>query len=501
MHIGAVALATTAIAPTAAGVAQPQTLREQHESRERGDKLGDQAIAAFNSRDYEAAESLLAQQIELQPESFVPLYNMACVLAATGDLERAEAFLTRALEKGFVDFQQLASDPHLAALREREVYHRLMAARGEIVEAAGESQFESVRKEYGPRYAYQRDEQIRVAYASAYDGRTLEQVREEIRLLTEWGLQEVFYNLHEPPMAEADPWVMVVLPNERDFKRWAIGRFGPAAVTSDFHRVGGSYSHDRKELVAMDLGGTLRHEFFHALHWRSCARLGQSHPLWVQEGLCSLVEDYDLSPDSAPKPAPSWRTNMLKRLERTGNLPDIADLIEMPRDRFTANRPLANYAMARAVFLYLHDRGKLGEWYRHYTEHLAEDPTGAASLEAVLAMPLDDVQADFVAWLRVLPEVAEARTDGTISGLAATLGVELDPGKGEGPVVRRVRAAQAQRAGLRPRDVITSLDGRPTRDLNELVRVLGEMFPGQSVELTVRRRDDHLDLTAQLLAP
>src|SRR5690606_4633408 len=86
--------------------------------------------------------------------------------------------------------------------------------------------------------------------------------------------------------ARRDPWVIVFLPMPRDYARWAMGKFGPG-----WRQVGGSYSDDEKMLVTQDLGGTLRHEFWHVLHWRDQRRRGQLHPIWIMEGLCSLVED------------------------------------------------------------------------------------------------------------------------------------------------------------------------------------------------------------------
>ena len=80
------------------------------------------------------------------------------------------------------------------------------------------------------------------------------------------------------------PASIVVLPSKRDFTTWLIVTFGPAARTG-FSTIGGSYIHEKKELVSQDLGSTLRHEFFHVLHWRSMIRLAQDHPIWIQEGL------------------------------------------------------------------------------------------------------------------------------------------------------------------------------------------------------------------------
>ncbi len=103
-------------------------------------------------------------------------------------------------------------------------------------------------------------------------------------------------------------------------------------------------------------------------------RRGQDHPIWVKEGLCSLVEDYDLVDSGARdaalrplgrviRPAPSWRTNIVKRIERGGLLRPIQEWISNPEDRFLGVRPLSNYSLARAMFLYLFERGALRTWW------------------------------------------------------------------------------------------------------------------------------------------
>lgn len=478
--------------PPFAGAAQPErmTLAELAERRARAQELGDRAIAAFAQGDYQRAEELLLDQLELDPNNFVPMYNLSVARAQQGDLDEATDFLANAIEHGFTDFRQLETDPHMAAVRGTEFYRRLSANWDEVLDARGEAHFERIRHDYARGYLHDRDERVRVSFAVAVDETTYRTVRAELDLLTAWALEHVFRDLREPAMGATDPWAVVIVPSERDFREWAIGMYGPSAVLSDFHRVGGSYSHDRKELVAMDLGGTLRHEYMHLLHWRSNSRAGQVHPIWIQEGVCSLAEDFDVR-GGRLEITPNWRTNMVKRLAEARRLPSLDRLARMSRGDFAGSRPLANYAHARAFFLYLDSIGKLGDWYAHYVERYEEDPSGLESISTVLGKPIDAIDADFQAWLLALPEVAEARSDGTISGLTASLGVQLDPGTGDGPVVQRIMSRSTRNAGVRTRDVVTAIDGRPTRDMNEFVRVLGEYAPGQTVTVSVRRRTRH----------
>jgi hypothetical protein len=278
-----------------------------------------------------------------------------------------------------------------------------------------------------------------------------------------------------------DAWVSVILPTRDDFTTWVARRYGQEALEG-LSTIGGAYTHDNKQLIAMDLGGTLRHEFFHILHWRSMTRLGQRHPIWVMEGLCSLVEDYDLGPEGQIIPATSWRTNLIKRREKIGKLFKIEQFVQVSQTKFTGTVPLAHYAQARAIFLFLHQRGKLKEWYTHYTSTYADDPTGLASLQAVLALTPKEFDREFREWVRALPEVPEEIKPGM-----ASLGLEIDAGEGEGVIVTRLMKPQFIEGSLKVGDVVTAIDDKPVRDQAELVRVLAGFAPGDEVSISYRR--------------
>ncbi|MBN8284156.1 PDZ domain-containing protein [Zoogloea sp.] len=287
---------------------------------------------------------------------------------------------------------------------------------------------------------------------------------------------------------------------EAGFERWQEWYFGAKPMApGGYAAVGGAYDHDTKRLVARDLGSTLRHEFMHVLHWRMCVRAGQIHPVWLQEGLCSLVEDYDLK-DGSLRPAPSYRTNTAKRLTKAGGLLTIAALTSLDRDHFIGTRPMANYAQARTLFMFISDRQRLGDWYAEFTRRWsgvnAEEATRGA-FEAALRMPMDEVEKSYRAYVRAMPEVPEQLASGR-----ASLGVVVETGAGDGPVV--VEVVRRDGAGLKLGDVVISIDGKPTRDTPELVRVLGTSLdggyaPGASVVVRVKRDGKQIDVPLTLV--
>jgi S1-C subfamily serine protease len=74
----------------------------------------------------------------------------------------------------------------------------------------------------------------------------------------------------------------------------------------------------------------------------------------------------------------------------------------------------------------------------------------------------------------------------------ASLGLEVDAGTGEGPIVVSIaRAPRAPRGEKRPdlkvSDIITAIDGKAVRDIAELVRVLSGYKPGDTVTVSYRR--------------
>lgn len=476
-------------------------------------------LAAFEASDYSRAEALLRELVPLDHDNFVPWYNLACVLSLQGKLDEAMRMLQQAIARGYSDRRTLETDPHLANLRGTEGYADLLAGWDRVLAARASRRLDRLKQRYaigvaGSPYVLSEDKPLNLVYVSAFDPKLFEESRAEITRLAAWWERYVSPPTPTIPSklpADGTP-VVVLLPTRSDFLDWAVQRYGAGA-----ERVGGAYLHDEKQLIAMDLGATLRHEFWHVLHWRDMDRLGQRHPFWVMEGLCSLVEDVEVGrggvveggpgEGDAMIAKPSWRTNIVRRLAKAGNLTPWDTLFGLDQKRFMTVRPLAMYAQSRAVFMFIHEHGRLRDWYAAYTANFAEDPSGMAALATAFGKPARQVEREFRAWARQIPEVAEVVGEG-----AANLPVEVGPGSGDGPEVLDNRLAdflagragasrQSGDGGLRPKDVITAIDGKPVRDLNDLARVLGEFEAGESVTVGYRRGKTHAETTVRLVPP
>jgi len=447
------------------------------------------------------AEQLIRQLLELKPGEHTLHYNLACVLAHEGRADEASAALKAAIENGFDDVRQLRRDPDLASIRDRDDVTKLIARWPEILELRRATNEAAFPKLFKDRYQRTADALHRFVYFSAFEPPITGGAQDELARLSTWAENTLFSGIFAPDQASLDPWVIVVLPRRDDFKLWSLATFGPAAFAG-FSTIGGQYMHDTKQLVAQDLGATLRHEFLHALHWRHMDHLGQKHAFWIQEGLGCLVEDLDVAADGTLSPSPSWRTNTAKRRDRANILMPLEKLCAITREQFVHQaQVMGNYAQARTFFIYLHQRGLLTRWYQHYVTHFDADPTGAMTTREVLGGTWDEINRAYRLWVRTLPDVAEEIAEGK-----ASLGVRAESGEGDGvritetPTKAQFPPEIAPIARLRRDDVVLSIDGRPTRDLAELVRVLDGREIGEVVAIEFRRGREMLTSKLALIA-
>jgi len=466
-------------------------------TRQRTEKLSDlasRAFDAFRQGRHAEAETLLREQLAIAPADPIALYNLACVLGAQRKNDEAGIALAEAITNGYVDLRRIRRDPFVASARLQDAPKSLIDNWPRTLENALQRTID-ISKPLAPKSAPIRDETLKIAYLCAFDDQSCTDARSEISSIGTWAITNIFPTHNDPAELSLDPWALIVLPTRAAFERWSTETYGPRPAAS-YHAVGGAYDHDTKRLIAQDLGSTLRHEFLHVLHWRDMTRRGQIHPVWIQEGLCSLMEDYDLLPDHSLTPAHSWRTTTAKRLLNANTLPTLAALTSMSRETFSQSRPLTNYALARTLFLYLHDQGKLAPFYSILCSTFSEDPTGTLALERALSKPLSEINTDFRTYLRSTPDIPEQITPGM-----ASLGVEITAGSGEGPIVTLAPSSSPLRSG----DVIVALTTKdlpahPVRDIPELIRLLSRHSPGDTLQLTLRRGKTRLTLDLPLIA-
>jgi hypothetical protein len=144
--------------------------------------------------------------------------------------------------------------------------------------------------------------------------------------------------------------------------------------------------------------GTLVHELCHALIERDFPR----YPTWFNEGLASLHEQCAWREGSLVG-LPNWRLPALQEAIREGKGLPLKDLMAKTTAASFYNQDKGlNYATARYLCQYIQQQGKLKDFCAQLKRDIAGDRTGEKTLVAVLASPLDQIEAGWRRWVLTL---------------------------------------------------------------------------------------------------
>lgn len=160
------------------------------------------------------------------------------------------------------------------------------------------------------------------------------------------------------------------------YQKHALALFGEKPGTPY-----GYYSPTHKALI-MNIstgGGTLVHEIVHPFveaNFPDC-------PAWFNEGLGSLYEQAG-EVNGHIHGYPNWRLPGLQRAIRAGNVPEFKALMNLSSRGFYDEDKGTNYSQSRYLCYYLQQRGLLVRFYREFTAHQKQDPTGYQTLQKVL---------------------------------------------------------------------------------------------------------------------
>lgn len=338
-------------------------------------------------------------------------------------------------------------------------------------------QQEEWKKRFGTKvYRYTEDEAHRLVFATCLD----EASHAEMQRMLEAQADQQSATLFD---AVPDVEVFLAIAKPADAK----------AVIGGSQTTEGMYEHPRRRLVASDIGMVLRHEFTHLMHFGQMERLGQPHLIWVQEGIASLYENYDLQPDGAIVFQPNLRHNQARKMASARTFMPFAKLITLSLDDFM-DKSQQLYPQVRSMFEYIADSGKLRKWYRRYTETYAQDRTGKLALEEVFGKPLSQIENDWRTWVLKRPAVSVSAAVGN-----RNIGIEV-VGATDGIQVRKVeRLGIAARAGVKVGDVITAVDGTAVRSAREFIAALGSV-KAQNATLTVRRGQERVEIAIEFPA-
>ena len=439
-------------------------------------------VRTFGSGNHEEALELVSLYLQSWPGTPHMLYNRACGLALLGRREASAAALLEAVEHGFRDFAAMRRDPDLASMRNHETFTSILEASRRIDRGTANRQFEAWQRRYGDDYHYETDTQHRLHFATGLDAKAHADMKQIIGRQADQLTKTLFKS---PPL----DWCFVVVPSKNHVKEV----FQRVLDVADPARTPGVYLHGTRLLVTRDIGESLRHEFAHRMHWADMDLRGQRHPMWVQEGLASLYEEYVWNDDGTIKFVPNMRHNIARRQVQAGIALSWDKLFQLEPDQFLAGNARF-YPQVRSMFEFLAALGLLEEWYEAYVATFDQDPGGGKAFEQVFGLPVDQVNQRWKSWV-----LDRGSIDDRVSYGDASIGISGIEA-GDGVQVEQIIGRNARRAGLRRGDVITQVDEKPVRALGELMLAIAGRKIGETVQLEIRRRDQRLVIAVRLEA-
>ena len=428
-------------------------------------QLHEQAVECYAKGETQKALSLWVQILESDPKDTVALYNSACAVTRLGFKKEAFKLLDLAVQFGFVNFEHLKSDPDLEPLHDDPRYAELLASVEKRYAEAAQYMEKWARETLGAGAIIERDDDLRLVIASNLDRETFDRMKGTITTQMRMQIATIFDGA-------PNSYVLVLVPTPEKADQ-LIGSV----------RIGGFYDHDTRRLVLRDIGPSLRHELTHALDHAQMDRLSQNHPMWIQEGVASMFEMYDIDKDGHYRVLDNTRLNVALNLKRGAALTKWRVFFNEPDNEFNRVRARAKYAEARAIFQFLAEKGLFEQWYRLYLDTNSEDASGALAFERLFDQPLEEVERGFRIWLGTKEKVPEV-----VRWSQPSIGVWIaDQAANDGVQVLDVNPGGAARAaGIRGGDVITAIDGHPMYAVEEVVADILRRGDGEEITLRLR---------------
>lgn len=458
-----------------------------------------QIVNAFDRDNVNRALTLIDQYLKHWPNDSDMIYNAACAHALLNERQESADRLFEAVRAGFRDFDHMEQDQDLESIRDHDIYLAILEARDRVAESKpdepGESRPKRPGRDFmlGPRsnrgteefvewkrlhpdgYNFESDALHQLHFASPLNEETQREMVAMLGGQADHLTQSLFKSV------QLD-WVFILVP-----------RMDDRAIFFTDESTAGWYEHKRRMLVTADIGASLRHEFVHLLHWGHMDRIGQRHPMWVQEGLASLYEEYTLEKSTGRiRFEPNERHNVVHDLIISGELPSWRVLFSMESVRFmrAAER---NYPIVRSIFEFIAARGLLEKWYERLIGTWKEDRDGILALERTFNQPLESIERAWRGWVR-----ERGRYDDSIEQGDASLGIQAEDAV-DGCIVTTVhRGSGAADAGLRRGDIIVEIGNETVRSTRELRLAVASRRVGEVVLVRLRRGQEYVEIPVTL---
>ncbi len=433
------------------------------------------AHAHLQKKEWEEAIDTYKKILEINPEDSNALYNSACAYSLLGRKAEAVAHLRKAVEAGFIDFAHIKRDPDLDNIREEDGYKKLFAEKEKLLAGYAEKTIEKYKKRLGEEYAIRKDEDYKLIVISNVDKGRLDGLVGALRAYAECHWKGFF-------KFRPEYYITVLIPkNSEEYAKKFGGRSGAA----------GFYNPGTKTLTVnlATGGGTMIHEFTHALHYADMEGLDQRHPIWVIEGFGTLYEQCTRREGSGYGLL-NWRLPILKRAIAGGECYPLKDFISKSSSHFRRDTSLS-YAMTRYIFYFLQEKKLLRKWYAKYRENYKNDRTGLKTLEEVYGKSIEEFEKDWLEFVKPL-EYSRGRRSGPY------IGVQLEDVDEGLKIVEVVKGSPADKAGLKSGDVILKMQDKQIKTLKDLRGVVAKHKVGDEVKFIIKRAGEEKEITLKL---
>ncbi len=153
----------------------------------------------------------------------------------------------------------------------------------------------------------------------------------------------------------------------------------------------------------------------------------------------------------------------------------------------------------REVLAYLHSQNQLIKFYRTFRETCSKDPSGIHAMEAVMGVPIEELDTRWRAWLMAADGEIGTSAMGTPFPVLGVLWNRTPPDGGTGVrIFETCPGSPAARGGFLKGDVILKIQGTPVHALPDLLATLKTITINSTVSVEVEREGKLLNLTCQL---
>ncbi|MFP4052834.1 MAG: PDZ domain-containing protein [Phycisphaerae bacterium] len=333
----------------------------------------------------------------------------------------------------------------------------------------------------GEGYRARIDRKRRLVFVSALDDKHLRKVISLVLAYTD-AQAATLLDVKE------QPYITVILPTPEDYRTLA----GKKLLQQ---KAVGFYRAQDCTLISLDRGRILIHEFTHALHAADMAAARQVHPVWVSEGLATLFEASVIR-RTGLEPFVDLRLIALKRAIRKDQFIPLEKLLTLEHDAFMEQAEIA-YPQCRYLMLYLHQKGKLKEFYALLKKRCHVDPTGRRALQEALGEKTFQIEPRWIKWVNSLELPRRERSAGE-----GRLGIKVRNTPEGVEVVELLEDGAARRAGrIEVGDILLKVNGRSVANSVALFAAVKSAGALRTITIELKRRGQVLTIRQALGAP